>query len=234
MPLLNQNNQVPIYDVLRQSEWGERAFHVHWLDDPTGIVEISFLIDPQYSFKGFYRSTDHSHLQTSERPGDRHAVLEQVHNGQPLEALVTRIQSWLGNLKADLEATPKISRRYDELKSRLEELLANKQLPLDHIFSLEEQDELISKLNALKQEFDELAKKEKITKEQLNKAEAEIEDLKASLDYLTRGKWYRSFIYKTMVLGDAVWGSTEARGLLMKAGTTVISNQLTKLLGSGS
>lgn len=234
MPLLNRTLQYPLYEVLRASEWGERAFDVKWKADPLGIVDIVFIPDPQYAFHGTYSNTNLTHLAVREMPGARHAEEHHVLGEAFPAILYDRVGVWLANLRADLEARPKISRRYENLRKMLDEMIEQKDVALDEIFSVEEQNDLLAKLNELKSDIEDLERDNKLTREELEKATEEIEKLKMELDFLSRGTWFRSFVYRTMIIGDAVWHQPEARQILLSAGKTFVSQGTQKLLGMGN
>lgn len=181
------------------------------------LLKVTFRYDTSYTF--LVRSGTNGYY-TTESPGEYQSV-EHV-NLVSLAMISSRIETWLRNVKDDLQTSIPVYRELDELRQKIDEHVKEHVSNPDERFTRTEIEDLGSKLDELSRKFSELSERNQINEQELGRLNEELARVKENLATYTRGTWYKTAATKLWSVIEKIMSSKESRQVIAEAARKAI------------
>ena len=198
-----------IWAALEKSPFTVADFDVSFSDDDDKLCLIRFRHDQAYFLQ--VQSDADNRATVIESPGE-YRTQDRVLVS--FEGVPGRIASWTRNVRQELRTTLPVYAELDELRRVIDEHVKNNVKDPDAPFSPIEAETLKTALDELTRKLDELAEKNELTQQELNRLNQEIASLKANVGSYPKGTWYKTAASKLWITVRSVVTSPEGRKVL--------------------
>jgi len=221
-----------IFSALKSSEFSLRDYKVE-LEDTDDFAHIRFLPFPEYEFtiseKNFARRTmgdilnpptPDMHLITIESPGEYKVCATLKHNS--IDRCIERISVWCRSIAEEL-ATPLPELNFlEEFEEEIEKQINEQAGDSKELFTKEEIESLVVKLDALANKFSELEHSNAITEQELVKIKKEVDRMKLNLPKYPKSTWYKISAHKILDVIKKVATSKEGKEVLLSSAKKIL------------
>ncbi|WP_337054866.1 hypothetical protein [Pseudoxanthomonas sp. USHLN014] len=181
-------------------------------DDRDYLLRIVFRHKEEYTFT--LRRLGHEFLVVAS-PGE-HELQESLKVSNPSQS-PDQILIWTRSIRDELRIALPVYSELDALREQLEKHVQAHIQDAQQPFSDEESAELRSKLDDLMAKFEEMAQRQELSQQEVNRLQKEVAAIKANLDGYPKGTWYKTAASKLWLAVSKVGTSKESRLVLAKA-----------------
>lgn len=198
MKKLRETAKTEIIKSLDSHDFSSHNFEVAFEKDEDILVEINFLINPQFYFKII---ENRGIWKTHENPGNNFLEEEIYTNLRDYNSCKTRISSWLKRLSEEMKIShininAEFQRLRDEINQKIEELNLNGTEP----FSEEEKESWSDKLDDLYRQINDLKDEHELTKQQLTHIKRDLDSAKQNMSVYPKKTWLKIFGQKFVTI----------------------------------
>jgi len=209
---LRTSMMVRIWDAIEKSPFTPADFLVENGAQVT-LLTVTFVHRPEFTFTV---AEDHNFkVLITRSPGEYKQTEKNLY--ESLNLVPDALIRWTVTIRDELRSTIPIYSELDELRQTVEDHIKEHVGNPQQRFTEEEAEELGRKLDELTAKFQMMEEQNELTRQEVERLDGEIENLKINLSSYPKGVWYKTAAAKIWQAVSSVAASKESRLLLAQA-----------------
>lgn len=217
--MLRSSTRQEILHALEQSFFGSENYSVDFPQAGLKLLHVKFIPDMRFALQISHETG--GMFKVEEAPGIRFLSAEAA-TYRSLEHAISRIGPWTDRIREELVADNPFAREVSELRNQLESRLADLGQNLSEFFTIDEAEQLRSRLSSFEDRLNQLASENTELRASIEKLNGALTDLRDSVTSLNKGTWLRMSAGRLLSGLKAMAKSKEAREFALEAAKKVL------------
>jgi uncharacterized phage infection (PIP) family protein YhgE len=212
--MLRAASRQKVTEILEATFFGIDNYSIEFGGSEGRVFRIFFI--PNSSFQFRMMTNESGQVWCVESPGIRFLTAETA-TVPSVETGMTRINSWAKRIQEELVALNPFAKEIADLKTHVDERLANLGDQLNGFFSQDEANLLTEKLTVFSERLNTISSKNAELEEAVKVLRKTVEDLVEAASTVNRGTWYRMAGGRLLSGMKSLGKSKEAREFALEA-----------------